>query len=153
MSRRTLVIGGAVVALAALVYAFARDEPPSAQLRALEADPMAVYFPPGGSLVDTDSQNEGTTFGKPIAARYRRMFELAPGTAKRALEHARAAAMTAGWVTLDGPSRAFPNVFSADKSVPSGQIGLGVTVFADGRLLPEDVQPPALLVSLRHHGP
>ena len=115
---------------------------------------MATYVPPGGSLVDTDSQNEGTTFGKPIAARYRRMFELAPGTSERALEHARAAALAAGWVTPGGsPSRAFPDVFIADKSVPSGRIGLGVTVFADGRLLPDDVQPPALLVSLRHNGP
>jgi hypothetical protein len=153
VSRRTLIIG-AVVALAALAYAFSRDEPPSAQLRALEADPMAAYVPPGGSLVDTNSQNEGTTFGKPVAARYRRMFELTDGNSARAFEHARTAAMAAGWIPLDGsPSRAFPDVFTADKSVPSGRIGLGVTVFADGRLLPDDVQPPALLVSLRHNGP
>ena len=30
---------------------------------------MATYVPPGGTLVDTDSQNEGTTLGKPVLAR------------------------------------------------------------------------------------
>ena len=40
----------------------ARDEP-SAQLQALQADPMAHYTPAGGELVDTDEQNEGTTLG------------------------------------------------------------------------------------------
>ena len=115
---------------------------------------MAAYVPPGGSLVDTDSQNEGTTFGKPIAARYRRMFELSDGNSARAFEHARAAAIAAGWVTPDGsPSRAFPDVFIADKSVASGRIGLGITLFEDSQRLPDDVQPPALLVSLHHDGP
>jgi hypothetical protein len=115
---------------------------------------MATYAPPGGRLVDTDSQNEGSSLGKPVFARYTRMFELAPGTSGRAIGDARAAAMSAGWVPLDAtPSRAFPNVFVANKRLPSGRVRLGVTVFLDARVLSDDVKPPALRVSLRHDGP
>ena len=131
-----------------------RGEEPSAQLRALEADPLATYVPPGGTLVDRASQNEGSALGKPVSARVRRMFELAPGNADEALAHARAAATSAGW-TLSAPSQAFPNVLVGDKRLPTGRAQLGVTVFLDSRLLGDgaEVRPPALLISLRHLGP
>ncbi len=155
MSTRTAIFVAAA-ALGVLAIALTRGGEPSTRLRALEADPMATYVPPGGRLVDTNSQSEGSTFGKPVFARYTRMFEIAPGTTDRALEGARAAAVSAGWVPLDvtpSISRAFPNVFAADKRLPSGEVHLGVTVFLDSRVLPDDVEPPALLVSLRHNGP
>jgi hypothetical protein len=152
LSTRTKILVAAA-ALGVLVIALSRGEP-SSRVRALEADPMAAYVPPGGKLVDTDSQNEGSSLGKPVFARYTRMFEIAPGTADRALEDAHAAAVSAGWVPLEAtPSRAFPDVFVADKRLPSGGAHLGVTVFLDSRVLPDDVKPPALLVSLRHNGP
>ena len=91
MSTRTKILAGVAV-LAVLVIVLARGEEPSAQLQALEDDPMAAYVPPGGTLVDTDSQNEGTALGKPVSASYTRMFELGAGAAARAVEHARAAA-------------------------------------------------------------
>ena len=110
---------------------------------------MAAYVPPGGSLVDTDSQNEGTTLGKPIAARYRRMFELTDAGAARAFEDARATATASGWREV---GREGARVFVADKRAPSGRIELGITLFEDSLVLPDDVKPPALLVSLRHQG-
>lgn len=153
MSTRTTILAAAA-ALGVLVIVLARGEEPSARLQALEADGMATYVPPGGTLVDTDSQNEGSSLGKPVSARYTRLFQIASGSAERALKHARTAAVAAGWVPVDAkPSRAFPNVFVADKSVSSGRVELGVTVFLDSRLLPDGVTPPALQVNLRHNGP
>jgi hypothetical protein len=152
VSLRSVVVAAATVGVGLLVFVLVRGEEPSAQLRALEADPLAVYVPQGGTLVDTSSQNEDTTFGKPISARLSRTFELAPGTAERSLQDARAAATAAGWVPLP-PSSAFPNVVVASKRVPSGRIELGVTVLDDARVAARGMRPPALLVSLRHLGP
>jgi len=151
MTTRTKILA-AVAALGLLVIALSRGEEPSAQRRALEDDPMATYVPPGGTLVETDSQNEGSSLGKPVFARTTRMFEIAAGSGARALEDARAAATSAGWV-VEAPSTAFLDVLVADKRVPSGRIALGVTVFRDSQILPDDVTPPALQVSLRHVGP
>ena len=151
VSNLRIAIIAVTAVIGILVFALTRDEP-SAQLQALEADRMARYVPPGGTLVDTDSQNEGSTFGKPVSARFRRMFELAPGSSGRALEHARTAATAAGWMPMP-PSLAFPNVLVADKRLPTGRAHLSVTIFRDSRALPEDVDPPALLVSLRNLGP
>jgi hypothetical protein len=149
LSTRTKILA-AVAALAVLVIVLGRGGESSARLQALEADPMATYVPPGGSLVDTDSQNEGTSLGKPVSARYTRMFQLSAGKAARALEHAREAATAAGWVQV---GRTDARVYAADKRVPSGRTELAVTLFRDSLLLPDDVKPPALLVSLRHLGP
>lgn len=147
MSTRTKILV-AVAALGVLVIFLAGGEEPSAKLQALEDDPMASYVPPGGTLVDTDSQNEGTSLGKPVFARYTRMFELPPGTAEDALRHARAAALDAGWKEVGSKD----DVFSADRTLPTGGAHLGLTIFRDARILPEDVRPPALLVNLRHRG-
>ncbi len=151
MSTRTAILVAAA-ALGVLVLALARGEEPSAQLQALKADPMATYAPPGGTLVQTRSQNEGSSLGKPVSARYTRMFQIGAGTGERALERAAKAAADAGWAV--GPrSTAFPDVVGADRSVPSGRIQLHVSVFRDSRILPDGVRPPALQVSLRHLGP
>jgi len=151
VSARTAILAATAV-LAALVFLLARDEEPSAQLRALRADPLAAYVPRGGTLVDTRSQNEGSSLGKPVSARYTRLFQLASGGSGRALAEARAAATAAGWTPLP-PSRAFPNVFVADRRLSNGRAQLAVTLFGDARLLPDDVDPPALQISLRHLGP
>jgi hypothetical protein len=147
VSTRTKILA-AVAALGVLVIFLGRGGEPSAQLQALEDDPMATYVPPGGTLVETDSQSEGTSLGKPVFARYTRMFELPPNTAEEALGHARAAALAAGWAQVgvgDG-------VFAADKTLATGGGHLGITVFRDARILPKDVRPPALQVNLRHRG-
>ena len=104
VSTRTKILA-AVGALAFLVLVLSRGgEESSAQLQALEADPMATYVPPGGTLVDTDTQNEGTSLGKPVSAQYTRMFELSAAAAAGALEHARRAAASGG-VDADGEAR------------------------------------------------
>ena len=149
MSTRTKILA-AVAALAVLVVVLSRGgDEPSAQLQALEDDPMAAYVPPGGTLVDADSRNEGTSLGKPVSAQYVRMFELTAAAAAGALEHAREAAVAAGWTTTEQPGE---RGFVAEKRTASGRLELAVVRFRDALLLPKDVKPPALQISLRHLG-
>ena len=148
MSTRTAILAAAA-ALGVLAFALAHGGEPTARVRALEADPMATYVPPGGRLVDTDSQNEGTSLGKPVFASYTRMFQLTAGSSVRAVADARAKAKASGWTQV---GKADARVFVADKRAPSGRIELGITLFEDSLLLPRDVKPPVLLVSLRHMG-
>ena len=149
MSTRRAIFAAAAV-LGVLVFVLWRGDQPSARLHVLEADPMAAYVPPGGTLVDTDSQNEGSALGKPVLASYTRLFQLTPGGSARAVEDARAAAKASGWTQV---GKVDARVFVVDKRVPSGRMELGITLLEDSLLLPRDVKPPALLVSLRHHGP
>lgn len=148
MSTRTKILA-AVAALAVLVVLLSRGEEPSARLEALKDDPMATYVPEGGTLVDADTQNEGTSLGKPVSAQYTRIFELTAAAAAGALERAREAAVAAGW-TQAGTSG--ERGFVAEKRAPSGRLELAVTEFRDSLLLPDDVTPPALQVGLRHLG-
>ena len=142
MSTRTKIFAAAA-ALGVLVIVLARSEEPSAQLRALEADRMATYVPPGGTLVDADSQNEGFSLGKPGSARLTRLFKLSAGSSAPALADARSTATAAGWKLADELGA---------KRVASGRLELVVVLVEDARLLPDGVQPPALSVSLRHLG-
>ena len=149
MSTRTKILA-AVGALAFLVIVLSRGgEESSAQLQALEADPMATYVPPGGTLVDTDTQNEGTSLGKPVSAQYTRMFELSAAAAGGALEHARRAAAAAKWTPTEKPGE---RGFVAEKRAASGRLELAVVQFRDALLLPAGVKPPALQITLRHRG-
>jgi hypothetical protein len=78
------------------------------------------------------------------------MFQLTSASSVRAVADARAKAKASGWIQV---GKADARVFVADKRAPSGRIELAITLFADSLLLPRDVKPPALLVSLRHNGP
>ena len=149
MSTRTKILA-AVAVLAVVVIVLTRGgEQPSAQLQALEGDPMASYVPPGGTLVDTVTQKEGTSLGKPVPAQYARMFELNAAAAAAALDHAREAAVAAGWTrTKTSGERGFV----AEKPAASGRLELAVVRFRDALLLPAGVKPPALQISLRHPG-
>ncbi len=149
MSARTAILAAAA-ALGVLAIALARSGGPSDRVRALEADPIAAYVPPGGRLVHTSSQNEGSALGKPVFARYIRMFQLTGRSSKQSFAAARTKAKASGWIAVGKPD---PHVFVADKHAPSGRIELGITLFGDPLLLPNDVKPPALLISLRHNGP
>jgi hypothetical protein len=148
MSTRTKILIG-VGALAVLVLVLSRGGEPSARLQALKSDPMGSYAPRGGTLVDTTSQNEGTALGKPVSASYTRMFELGVKAATDALERARAAAEEAGWTPAGDDSR---RGLVAHKRLSSGRAELVITEFKDSLLLPKDVKPPALQVSLRDLG-
>ncbi|HET8953608.1 MAG TPA: hypothetical protein VFN44_24005 [Solirubrobacteraceae bacterium] len=149
MSTRTAILA-AVAALAVVVVVLSRGQEPSARLQALEEDRMAAYVPPAGRLVDTESRNEGTALGRPVPARLTRLFALPSADGSAALADARRAAAAAGW-TPNGAADAAPLI--AGKRLPSGRVELTVSVLEDARLLPKDVTPPALLVSLRHLGP
>ncbi len=147
MSTRTKILA-AVAALAVLVIVLSRGEEPDARLQGLKSDPMATYMPPGGTLVDAKSENEGTSLGKPVSASYTRMFELGADAAAQALDHAGEAAVAAGWKIGEREPRAFV----AEKTLPSGRAELVVGLFRDSLLLPKDVTPPALQISLRGLG-
>lgn len=154
MSNKSIVVAAAaVLAVAAAIAVWSRDEA-SAQLRALRADPMATYAPPGGELVDTDEQNEGTTFGKPVAARVSRMFELPAGDAERELADAVAAAVAAGWTIEGEPERSLGDLVAlGDRELPTGRAQLALTLFTGVRPVPGGISAPALRVSLEHLRP
>jgi hypothetical protein len=147
LSTRTKVFVVAA-ALAVVVLVLARGEEPSEQMQALRDDPMASYAPTGGRLVDTESQNEGTSLGRPVLATYTRLFQL-PGGSAGPLEDARSAAAAAGWELT--AATAGKSVVGS-KRVGSGPIELTLVLVEDPRLLPKDVKSPALSVSLRHLG-
>ena len=145
MSTRTKILI-AVAALAVLVIALSRGGEPSRELGSLEGDPIAAYVPPGGTLVDTDSQTGGSVLGTPVSASYTRLFQLATADAAPSLSETEAAAKRAGWRTTrasDGHS------FSAEKQVGSARLALAVVLVDDARLLPDGVAPPAISVNLR----
>lgn len=149
-NKAILVAAAAVLVVAAAIALRSRDEP-SAQLQALRADPMAEYAPAGGELVDTDAQNEGTTLGKPVAARYARLFALPAANPERALEDALAAAKAAGWTVEEPQTGALGGVVGlASKRLSTGMARLALTLFLDATVLPDDVRPPALRISLEH---
>jgi hypothetical protein len=145
VSTRTKILA-AVAALGLLVIVLARGGEPSPERQALEDDPMASYAPPGGTLVDTDAGNAGTSLGKQVDAAYTRLFQLRESAAPQALAHARAAATADGWTVTETARRGF----LAERRVPSGRLELAVTLVEDALLLPDDVAPPALSVSLSH---
>jgi hypothetical protein len=140
----------AVAVLGVLVILLAQGEEPSSRVQALREDPMARYAPSGGTLVRTESRNEGRSLGEPVPATYTRLFRLDADTdAARALEAARSAARAAGWERL---GEAAGETFVGSKHVPSGRIALTLVLVEDPNLLPEGVEPPALSVGLRHLG-
>jgi hypothetical protein len=147
-----IVAAAAVLAVAATIALRARDDP-SGELRALQSDPMAVYAPADGTLVDTDEQNEGTTFGKPVAARYTRIFELPAGDPERALADAVAAAEAGGWTIDTGPRASLGDLVAlGSRSLRTGKAELALTLFTGERPAPGDITAPALRVSLEHLG-
>ena len=58
------------------------------------------------------------------------------------------AAVAAGWKV----GQREPRAFVAEKTLPSGRAELVVSLFRDSLLLPNDVRPPALQISLRGLG-
>ena len=145
MSTRTKILA-AVAALGVLVIVLGRGGEPSAERQAVEDDPMAAYVPPGGTLADTDTRNRGTSLDRDVDATHTRLFELRESAALGALAHARAAATAAGWTVTETTDRGF----LAERTVPSGRLALAVTLTRDALLLPDDVEPPALSVSVSH---
>ena len=146
MSRTKILVAVAAVGLVLLLLA--RGEQPSSRVQVLRDDPMAAYAPPGGTLVDTESQNERRSAGEPLPATYTRVFQL-DSDAARALEHARSEARATGWKPFGEAAR---ETFVGSKRGPSGRIVLILTLVENPRLLPEGVEPPALSISLRHLG-
>ena len=148
-----MVAAAAVLVAAATIAVLARDEP-SAQLQALQADPMAEYTPAGGELVDTDEQGEGTTFGKPVAARYSRVFEVPAGQPERVLADAVAAAEAGGWTIESSREVSLGDLVAlGSRGLPTGKAQLALTLFTGVRPVPGGFTAPALRVSLEHLRP
>ncbi len=147
MSTRAKILA-AVAVLGVLVILLAQGEEPSLRVQVLRDDRMAGYAPPGGTLVEAASRNEGRLLGKPVPATVTRLFRLDSDPA-RALEEASAAAKATGWEPL---GEATGSTFVGSKRIPSGRIVLTLALVEDPNLLPEGVEPPALSVALRHLG-
>ena len=101
--RRGRLLGGAAVALAAatvaaVVFVGGSDDG-SAQLRALEADPMARYVPPDASLERSTARAERSTgtISQAQPAKLSRVFSIAASGAPCALHESIAAGRAAGW--------------------------------------------------------
>ena len=146
-----MIAAAAVLGLA--VFALVPGKEPSAELQALESDPMAAYAPSGGTLVDTRLRNEGIELGRSVHAELSRLYELGRGSGEPRLQHARRAAVAAGWSHLSAEFQvAGARAFRATRRLEGGRAELTVTVYVRATLLPKDVDPPALQVTLRRLG-
>ena len=122
----------------------------SEELQALEDDPFARYEPPEGRLVNVREQDRGTTVGKPVYAKYSRMFAVPAGDPEQQLEQALAAARAAGWTVEDDDIfRLGDNLTqSGSKRLAIGPAWISVTVFPKR---PPSGEPngPAMLITIQ----
>ncbi|MET0602147.1 MAG: hypothetical protein ABW167_09185, partial [Baekduia sp.] len=123
-------------------------------LRALRADPLARYTPPGARLVDerTTDQRSGGLLGKPREARYERLYAVG-GAPVAAYGDAVVAANRAGWeLDVDDGDVTGRNVALLSKTTSSGRSSATITLLRSADGLPDGVRPPVLSVVLLHHG-
>jgi hypothetical protein len=138
-----------LMVLAGAAFLLSRgDRTDSAQLRALRADPVAAYSPPGARLLRTVATPEraGGSFLKQQEARYVRQFavpERASGA--RASRAVAEAARKAGWEIRQGVP---DDSFLGDKRVATGLARLTIGLGPGGRLEPA---PPTLTIALKHN--
>jgi hypothetical protein len=135
-----------LLVLAGAAFVLLRGDGDSAQLRAMRADPIAAYSPPGARLLRTHATPEraGGSFLKPQEAWYQRLFAVPEGAGGvRALRAVAEAARAAGWEISGGiPERSV----RANKHLATGPARLTVV------LAPEpDLDPtPTLSIALIH---
>jgi len=118
----------------------------SAQLRALRADPIAAYKPPGARLLSTVAAPEraGGSLHKPQEARYLRQFAVPDGAGgARAARTAAQAARRAGWSIREG---ALHDSFLGDKRLATGPARLTIGLGPGPQLEPS----PTLTIALKH---
>jgi hypothetical protein len=148
--RTVAIVAVAVVALAVAVWALTRgDDGPSAQLRALQEDPMGRFAPRDGRLARTIARSERSsgTLNKPTPAKFTRLFSLPPATARGTLQDAIAAARAAGWqLEPTGGGLAA----TGSKQLSTGRGSLTISLSEDGAVLPDDLEPPVLSIGLEH---
>lgn len=122
------------------------DPGSSAQLRALQADPMARYVPESSRLTRAHSSPEGVSLGKPHQAKLTRLFTLS-GAPRTRLEAAVRHARASGWRlerTLHGAV--------GEKRLARGRAVLTISLLLEEGLLPSELQPPVLTLGLTHLG-
>jgi hypothetical protein len=143
-----LIAPTVVVVLAGSAFLLSRGDGDSAQLRALRADPIARYSPPGARQFRTVATPEraGGSFLKQQEARYLRLFAVPEGAGgARAARAVAEAARRAGWEVSEG---GFDDSFHGDKRLATGPARLTVVL---GRG-PEVEPSPTLTISLKHSG-
>ena len=143
--RRALRSALVVVALAAavaVVVVLTGGSGDSAQLRALEGDPMGRYVPPGATLERSTATAERATgtFSKAEPAKLSRVFSVASADAHRAMDTAVAAARAAGWKLRE--TRAGLGV-TGTKALPTGPAILTIA-------LSERTSKARLQIALEH---
>jgi hypothetical protein len=146
--RGYLVAIAAVVlmVLAGAAFVLSRGDGDSAQLRALRADPIATYSPPGARLLSTVAKPERASgsFRKPQEARHLRQFSVPAGTGGvRASRAVADAARRAGWEISKG---ILDGAFHGEKRLATGPARLKVVLGRGAQLEPS----PTLSISLKH---
>lgn len=152
MSRRRWAAAGAVVLAAGVALAFTvfrDDESASAQLRALQQDPLGRYVPRNGRLVKAYANNEdpGGMFSKPSEAKLLRLFAVPSDAGPAALQEAIDAASASGW-TVEPPIADLGSAGS--KQLSTGKATMSVGLITDPRALPEKTPGPVLSIALQH---
>ena len=140
------IAAGVLLVFAGAVFVLSRGDGDSAQLRALRADPIAAYSPPGARLLSTVSAPEraGGSFLKPQEARYLRQFAVDDGASgARAARAVAEAARRAGWHIREG---ALDDSFLGDKRLATGPARLTIGLGPGPQLKPS----PTLTISLKH---
>lgn len=99
MKRAALISAVVAVVLVVAVIALGGDgDPrPGPLLRALQADPMASYVPPGSTTYRRRDDNAGTASGKPHGALVARDHRLPVSRAAASFAATQKAAVDAGW--------------------------------------------------------
>lgn len=151
--RRLAILAAALVALSvAGSCARPRSEGGDPALTALHSDPMATWQPAGSQLVDTVSQRQGRTLGKPVPAMLLRVFALDEHAGTDAVLSAAAdAAVAAGWQQQVAPTDVVAGRSTQfTRRLGDAQARLTVTVVTNPQRAPSQAGVPALLVELTH---
>lgn len=87
--------------------------------QALKDDPLGRYEPPGGRLIRSTEESEGTSLlGKPVQAEYTRLFALPAGAIQNGSSALEAAA-AANWDTQGKLYRSQPSASGSAQDEPS----------------------------------
>jgi len=147
---RTIAIAAvAILAVAVGAFSLTRSGDESEYLRALKADSMARYAPPGVRLVRSSETDEraGGGFSKQQEARLTRVLAVPAAAAEGAVAAAADAARAAGWIVRDA---IVGTGVTGTKRLPSGRASISILLTISRAQLPTGIEGPAVTIGLRH---